>query len=92
MILLTYMYTKANFPPPPPSISFGKISVLDEVGATVKLCTRQWRIQGRGPGGPGLPLFLDRTEARRAEKKFFSRPSPSPYLRVWMTGPPRSLI
>ena len=35
MILLTYMYTKANFPPPPPSISFGKISVLDEVRATV---------------------------------------------------------
>ena len=90
MILLTYMYTKANFPPPRPSISFGEISVLDEVGATVKSCTRhaQWRIQGRGPGGPGLPLFLDQTETRRAEKKFFSRPPPSPYLRVWMTGLP----
>ena len=43
---------------------------------------------GEGPGGTGLPLFLDETETRRAEKKFFSRPPPSPYLRVWMTGPP----
>ena len=59
MILLTYMYTKANFPPPRPSISFGEISVLDEVGATVKSCTRyaQWRIQGRGPGGPASLIF-----------------------------------
>ena len=59
MILLTYMYTKANFPPPPPSISFGKISVLDEVMATVKSCTRhaQWRIQGRGPWGPASSYF-----------------------------------
>ena len=31
----------------------------------------QWRIQGRGPEGPGLLLFLDQTEARRGEKKFF---------------------
>ena len=31
----------------------------------------QWRIQGRGPGGPSpTPLFLDQTEARSAEKKF----------------------
>ena len=28
----------------------------------------KWRIQGRGPGGPAPPLFLDQTEARRAEK------------------------
>ena len=53
----------------------------------------QWRIQGRGPGGPGLPLFLDQTETRRAEKIFFGdRPppskgldlDPSPYLKVWI--------
>ena len=31
----------------------------------------QWRIQGRGPGGAGPSIFLDQTEARRAEKKFF---------------------
>ena len=41
----------------------------------------QWRIQGRGPGGPSscplpLPLLLDQTEARRAEPLFFGdRPS-----------------
>ena len=32
-----------------------------------------------GPGGPPPPLFLDQTEARRAEKNFFLRPpTPSP--------------
>lgn len=81
MILLTYMYTKADLPPPPPSISFGKILVLDEVGAIVKSCTRQWRIQGSPP-----TLFLDPTEARRAEVTLFLRPSPA-YLRVWMITP-----
>ena len=30
----------------------------------------QWRIQG-GARGTRLPLFLDQTETRRAEKKFF---------------------
>ena len=25
---------------------------------------------GEGPGDPGLPLFLDQTEARRAENMF----------------------
>ena len=43
---------------------------------------------GEGPGGPGgpPPLFLDQTEARRAEKIFWGAPGP-PYLRVWMTAP-----
>ena len=36
--------------------------------------------RGEGPGGPGSPLFLDQTEARRTEKKFL-RP-PLLYLRV----------
>ena len=40
-----------------------------------------------GAGGPGLPLFLDQIEARRAEKIFFETGLP-PYLRVWMTPPP----
>ena len=36
-----------------------------------------WRIQGRGPGGGGRPpLFVDQTEARRAEKNFFSETTP----------------
>ena len=35
-----------------------------------------------GARGPA-PFFLDQTEARRAEKKFFWRlPPPPPYLRV----------
>ena len=43
----------------------------------------QWRIQGRPP------LFLDQTEARRAEKRFFGDrrpPSPPPrlFLKVWI--------
>ena len=42
----------------------------------------------KGPGEPVLPFFLDQTEARRAEKKFFETGSPAPYLRVWMTGLP----
>ena len=48
----------------------------------------QWQIRGRGPGGP-LPLFLDQTEVRRAENKFWDHPPL--YLTVWMTGPPPSL-
>ena len=54
----------------------------------------QCRIQGRGPGDLGLPLFLDQSEARRAEKIFFGRPAPLPYLWVWMTPnppPPRPI-
>ena len=35
-----------------------------------------WRIQRRGPGGPPS-LFLDQTEARRAEKKKVG-PPPTP--------------
>ena len=31
----------------------------------------QWRIQRRGLGGLGQPLFLGQTETRRAEKNFF---------------------
>ena len=48
--------------------------------------TFQYRIQGRGTGGQGPLLFLDQTEARRAEKNFLE--TPSPCLRVWMTPPP----
>ena len=50
----------------------------------------------KGPGGPApgplppgplLPLFLDQTEARKAEKKILETELP-PFIRVWMTGPP----
>ena len=48
----------------------------------------QWRIQGRGPGGPP-PLFLDQTKGVRSPKNFLEDPPPPPpYLRVWMTAPP----
>ena len=45
----------------------------------------QWRTQGRGSAPP--PLFLDQTEAQRAEKKFFGYrppPPPPPCLKVWL--------
>ena len=42
---------------------------------TPSTCPHQSRIQGRGPEG-GPPLFLDQTEARRAESKLFWRPGP----------------
>ena len=36
-------------------------------------------------GGGGLPpLFLDQTEAQRAEKIFFAYRTPAPYLRFWI--------
>ena len=57
-------------------------------------CRRfQWRIQRRGPGNlPPLPLFLNQTEARRAEKQIFGDRPPPPYLRVWITAPHPPLI
>ena len=59
-----------QYPPPPlPSPTYKHKS-------TNTICYTKWRIQGRGPGGPAPPLFLDQTEARRAEKFF------------WETGPP----
>ena len=49
----------------------------------------QWLIQGRGPGGPAPPSFLDQNEARKAEqKKFFLRPPPPACLRVLITASP----
>ena len=38
----------------------------------------QWWIQGRGPRGPGPPLFFDQNEARGAENKFFGDRPPPP--------------
>ena len=45
----------------------------------------QWRIEGRGTGGPGPPLFLDQTEAQRAEIIFFETVPPlSQSLDDWV--------
>ena len=53
------------------------------------LLAEQWRIHwGEEPGGPA-PLFLDQTEAQRAEKNFLET-APLRCLRVWMTKPPLS--
>ena len=47
---------------------------------------------GKGHGVPALPaLFLDQTEAQRAENISLGDRSP-PYLRVWMNAPPPSLL
>ena len=53
---------------------------------TVHNWTSESRIQGRDPGGLDPLLFLDQTEAQRAEKIFFG--DPPPYQRFWMTVPP----
>ena len=50
----------------------------------------QCRIQGRAS-----TLFIEQTEARRAEKKKLRLPTPPPplpYLRVWMIGAPLDLF
>ena len=39
-----------------------------------------------GEGPAPFPLFLEQTEAQRAEKKFLET-GPLPYLRVWTTAP-----
>ena len=64
------------------------------VRKSVKLDSLKWRIQGRGPGGPGPPSFFDQTEARRAENIFGETALPhfsqglNPALRyVTCTGP-----
>ena len=57
----------------------------------------QWRNQGRGPGGPAYPLFLDQTRDPKDRKNVFWRPPPlpskglddlnppaPPYLKVWI--------
>ena len=49
---------------------------------------QQWRIQGRGPGGPGTPFIFRPNWDPKGRKKFFGRPAPLLYLRVWMTAPP----
>ena len=51
---------------------------------------RHSKISGRswgGAAGAWSSLFVDQTEAQRAEKRFFGDrpPPPPPYLRVWMT-------
>ena len=53
---------------------------------TVHNWTSEWWIQGRGSGGLDPLLFLDQTEAQRAEKIFFG--DPPPLLKVLDDCPP----
>ena len=46
---------------------------------------------GDRPGRPGSPLFLDQSEAQRAEKIWGEDQPPLPYLRVWINNHPPSL-
>ena len=67
--------------------------ILDNINEQLKVLTAwQWRIQGMDPGSRGamVPLlFLDKNEARRAEKMLGGPPpSPPPQKKFWMTGPP----
>lgn len=41
-------------------------------------------ISGGSGEGPGLPLFLDQTEAQRAENVFFLETGRPPFLKVWI--------
>lgn len=53
----------------------------------------QWRIQGKGPGGPGPPLCEDQTEAV-GPKNFFGVPPPplSQGLDDRLSSPPPPLM
>lgn len=69
--------------PIPPSLAFWKLLVRPDERKE----NRAFSVADPG-GGPGAPLFLDETKARRAEKNFFFEISPlPPYLRVWKTAP-----
>ena len=47
----------------------------------------QWRIQGRGPGGGGAPLYFWIKMSPKGPKTFFGDRPPPLYLRIWMTAP-----
>ena len=64
MILLTYMYTKADLPPPH---FFRKDFSFDWSRGDREIMYKAVADPGERP----TPLFLDPTEARRAEVTFF---------------------
>ena len=76
-VLFGYCYTRFILP----IIKFLTTLHILNIKAVFHIAAFQWRIQGRGPGGPlpPPPLFLDQTEAQRAAKNlFFLRPPPPP--------------
>ena len=59
-----------------------------QLGLLILLCYVCVTDPGDGPGGPGSPPLIFRPNWRpKGRKKVFEIPPPSPYLRVWMTGP-----
>ena len=81
---------------PPKCVPFAQLNrfslpyiVLALSSAVTKLSSGGSRGGARGPPPPPPPhLFLDQTEARRAEKKIGGRPCAPPFLRVWMAAAP----
>ena len=69
--------------PIPPSLAFWKLLVRPDERKE----NRTFSVADPG-GGPGAPLFLDETKARRAEKKFFLRSAPSPLISGFGRPPP----
>lgn len=67
--------------PIPPSLAYWKLLVRPDERKE----KRTFSVADPG-GGPGAPLFLGETKARRAKKNFFGRPASS--LSSWMTAPP----
>ena len=88
LLLLLLLLLRSNF-----CENFG-LNFIQFCAEVITGCV-QWRIQGRGTGGPPPSLFLDQNEARWAEKNFFEATPPTPlsqgvddrgppYLRVWI--------
>ena len=73
--------------PIPPSLAFWKLLVRPDERKE----NRTFSVADPG-GGPGAPLFLDETKARRAEKKFCLRSAPSPLISGFGRPPPLPLL
>ena len=69
--------------PIPPSLAFWKLLVRPDERKE----NRTFLVADPG-AGPGAPLFLDETTARRAEKNFFLRLAPSPLISGFGRPPP----
>ena len=73
--------------PIPPSLAFWKLLVRPDERKE----NRTFSVADP-EGGPGAPLFLDETKARRAEKNFFLRSAPSPLISEFGRPPPPPFI
>ena len=69
--------------PIPPSLAFWKLLVRPDERKE----NRTFSVADPG-GGPGAPLFLEKTKARRDENFFFLRSAPSPLISGFGRPPP----